>query len=295
VIEGNTMACHAIKTNQVGVLTGKLCRNYHMEGSLFCYQHQTITPEEHKNRWFRKFILGSDGNRFLYSYDESKKDRILGDLRDRIVVLTQEDIDKIPDRRWYIDIYLLLMEHGYIGLETNAHPLLYKKALVYLSEFWFLTNNNLLLPFSSLARKVQEILIAKDAQHLHHFLQMLPFLMKGSNFQGDLLLQRIISIGAFLSELTETDAAKELCWQPFREPLLNHYKDKLGEDHLLTSYMKDVYLSEFKQLYVLEKQIQKARTDTYKERLMAYCWHPDRFQTWCLDEEEKAENKILFG
>lgn len=289
------MACHAIKANQAGVLTGKLCRNYHMEGSLFCYQHQDITPEEHKNRWFRKFILGSDGNRFLYSYDESKKGRILGDLRDKIIVLTQEDIAKIPDRRWYIDIYLLLMEHGYIGLKTNAHPQLYLKALVYLSEFWVLTENRLLLPFSPLATKVKEILVASDAEHLYHFLQMLPALMKYQTFQGDLLLQRIVSMGAFLSELLDTNAARELSWRPFREQLFKHYKDKLGENHLLTSYMKDVYLHEFKQLYLFEKQMQKARTDTYKERLMAYCWHPDRFQTWCLDEDEKAENKLLFG
>jgi hypothetical protein len=289
------MACHAIKTNRAGVLTGGLCRNYSMDGSLFCYQHQDITPEEHKNRWFRKFILGSDGNRFLYSYDESKKDRILGDLRDKIIVLTQEDILKIPGRRWYIDIYLLLMEHGYIGLKENSHPELYPKALIYLSEFWFLTNNTLMLPFSALATKIKEVLIVKDSDHLLCFLYLLQGLMKGNNFQGDLLLQRIISIGAFLSSLIETDAARELSWKPFRDTLLAGYKETLGEEHLLTSYMKAVYLPEFKDLYLSEKQMQKARMDTYKEDLMIYCWHPDRFETWCLDEEEKAENDILFG
>lgn len=289
------MACHAIKLNEAGLPNGKLCRNYRMDGSLFCYQHRNITPDDHKNRWFSTFILGTDGKRFLYSYDESKKNRILGDLRDKIIVLTQQDILKIPARRWYIDIYLLLLEHGYIGLTTNAHSELYTKSLVYLSEFWFLTNNRLMLPFSPLAIKIKEILIAKDAEHLHYFLYLLKGLMKGTNFQGDLILQRIVSIGAFLTELLETEAAKQLSWEPFRDSLLQRYKETLGENHLLTSYMKDVYLPEFKQLYLAEKQLQKATMDTCKEELMAYCWHPDRFQIWCLDEEEKAENKLLFG
>lgn len=266
-----------------------------MDGTLFCYQHRNITPEDHKDRWFCTFILGTDGKRFHYAHDESKKTRIVGDLRDKIIVLTEEDILKIPNRRWYLDIYLLLMQHGFAGLERNMHPNLYTKALEYLSEFWFLTDRSMMMPFSPLATKIKEVLVANNQDHLLFFLQMLPGLMKYSSFQGGLLPQRIVSIGAFLSDLLETEAGKELCWQPFRDSLLGHYKKLLGESHLLTSYMKDVYLPEFKQLYLSEKEMQKARTDTFKEELMAYCWHPDRFQIWCLDEEEKAENKMLFG
>jgi hypothetical protein len=29
--------------------------------------------------------------------------------------------------------------------------------------------------------------------------------------------------------------------------------------------------------------------------LMAATWHPDRFQHWCLDEEEKKEEMIDFA
>lgn len=264
-----------------------------MEGSLFCFQHQHITPEEHKSRWFRKFILGSDGKRFLYNYDESKKSRIVGDLRDKIIVLTQEDIAKIPPRRWYIDIYLLLVESQ--NIEISDHAGLYVKALQYLSEFWFLGNNTLMLPFSALAKKVQEVLITSSAENLLFFYKMLPTLMMGASFQGDMLLQRMVSLSAFLSLLEETEAAKELSWIPFRSNLLEHYEKKLGETHYLSSYFRDVYLPAFLQLYKTEKQLQKAAMDTCKEELIAYCWHPDRFLTWCLDEEEKAENRELFG
>jgi hypothetical protein len=39
----------------------------------------------------------------------------------------------------------------------------------------------------------------------------------------------------------------------------------------------------------------QGRTKVFKERLMAATWHPDRFEAWCLDEEEKAENAQLFA
>jgi hypothetical protein len=210
-----------------------------------------------------------------------------------VIVLTKKDIDMIPARRWFIDIYLLLLEHGHIQIDD--HGGLYVKALQYLSDFWYLGNNVLMLPFSPLATKIQEILITSSAETLLFFYKMLPTIIKTATFQGDILLQRMISVSAYLSNLEQSNAAKELSWIPFRSELLEEYKEKLGESHLLTNFLREVYLPCFLQLYTTEKQIQKATMDTCKEELIAYCWHPDRFQTWCLDEEEKAENRELFG
>ena len=43
------------------------------------------------------------------------------------------------------------------------------------------------------------------------------------------------------------------------------------------------------------KQRIQERTKLFKERLMASTWHPDRFERWCLDEEEKKENEEMWG
>jgi hypothetical protein len=37
------------------------------------------------------------------------------------------------------------------------------------------------------------------------------------------------------------------------------------------------------------------RTKRFKQELIAATWHPDRFERWCLDEEEKKENMQLFA
>ena len=42
------------------------------------------------------------------------------------------------------------------------------------------------------------------------------------------------------------------------------------------------------------KQELRQQIDAIKERLMAATWHPNRFVRWCLDEEEKAENRRLW-
>ena len=239
------------------------------------------------------FILGFNENRFLFNYHESNKDRILGDLRDKVVVLTKEDIAKIPNNRWYIDIYLLLLEHRHIQIDYNVG--LYKKAIQYLSDFWFLNNNEMMLPFSFLAKKIHEILITSSSQNLLTFYRTLPSIMNMVSFQEPVLLQRIISLSKYLSILEETQAARELSWVPFRTSLLEEYTTKLGKAHHLTTYFRDIYMPFFQELYKIEKQTQKAIMDTCKEELIAYTWHPDRFELWCLDEEEKKENRELFA
>ena len=291
-----SMYLDPILANSVGVLTGKLCSNPRNDGSRFCDCHQDITPEEHKRRWVRKFLLGSDGSPFLYTYDERKQQRILHDLLDGTIELTAEDIKAIPTAQKYIDIYVLLFSHGLVDLCERQNAGLYLKSILYLTEFLYLGNTSTSLPFTPLANHILNQLVLKDAIHLQSFLSYLPWILKTKHFQGELILKaRIVPLTLFLSSLLDSEAAKKLSWEPFRDNVLKTYEDQLGSSHLVTSYVREVYLPEFYDLYKSEKKLQKDRIDSLKEELMAYAWHPDRFLTWCLDEEEKAENRMLFG
>lgn len=286
--------CQAILLNNLGVLTKGECSNHSMDGSLFCEEHQLITHEEHKMRWMRKFINGADGKPFLYERDESKKERILGDLEKRIIVLRKSDIELIRSRGRTLDTYILLFEHGYLTLE-NHNSGLYKYSIQYLSEFWFLGEGFPMIKLTPLAKKIRDLLILKDATHLRYFLYNLPSLMDYYAFQGILLERRFSYISIFLSEILQSNAARQLSWEPFQNKILNHYETQLGKDHILTCYFRDSYISRYKTLYKTEKQIQKERIDSLKEELMAITWHPDRFLTWCIDEDEKRENEYLFA
>lgn len=288
------MACHAILTNSVGLLTGKLCRNYSMNGCNFCYQHREITPEDHKNRWIRKFILAADGKPYMYLYDEHKKTRILGDLKDGIISLTQEDIERIPDRAKYLDIYLLLFENGYIDLENN-NVSLYTRSLLYLSEFWSRTERSEFQTLSTLAKRIVDVLILRNADYFSFFLGMVPGLLTFRRFQGERLIERMPSVAAFLLSLLASDAAKQLAWEPLEERLLPQYESLLGSEHPGTVFLRQTYLPAFRTLNNTVKRIQKAWTNQYKEELMAVCWHPDRFMEYCLDEQDKEEFRKLFS
>lgn len=260
-----------------------------MDGSNFCLQHQDISPAEHKDRWFSKFILGRDGDPFLFQYDTHKQDRILGDLRDKIIVLTEEDIkENLPPRRKYIDIYLLLVENGYAKYDSNLG--MYYKCIEYLSDFWIPNR----APLNMLAVKICENLILKDTEQLDWFLYSLTVLLKKQPFAQS-IDQRLPAIEAFLFFLLQSDTAEKLSWIPFRDRLVKHYEVQLGMDHPVTDFLQRLYLPRFNTIYQEQKKLQKEKMDQCKEELMAYCWHPDRFLTWCLDEEEKAENRELFG
>jgi hypothetical protein len=43
------------------------------------------------------------------------------------------------------------------------------------------------------------------------------------------------------------------------------------------------------------KQRIHATTRLLKEDLIAATWHPDRFEQWCLDTEEKKENEMMMA
>lgn len=286
--------CQAILVNNLGVLIKGECSNHSMDASLFCEEHQSISYEEHKMRWMRKFINGADGEPFLYGSDESKKDRILEDLENKIITLTPRDINLIAARRKTLDTYILLFENGYLTLE-NHNSGLYKHSIQYLSEFWFLGERFPAIQLTPLAKKIRDLLVLKDASHLRYFLYDLPYLMDYYAFQGILLDRRFSYISTFLSEILESDAARELSWEPFQNEIVSHYERTIGKDHILTCYFRDSYVSQYITLYKTEKQMQKERIDSLKEELMAITWHPDRFLRWCIDEDEKRENECLFA
>jgi hypothetical protein len=82
---------------------------------------------------------------------------------------------------------------------------------------------------------------------------------------------------------------------PHREHIHKEVLRILGNDHPLSIYYQSRVLPDLQELYNTEKQIQKAKMFYIQEDLMAATWHPDRFQHWCLDEEEKREEMIEFA
>ncbi len=289
------MTCNAIVVNSFNEITGKLCTDSCQEGNLFCTRHQSITKEEHKNRWFECFIIGVDGDPFLYKYNETHKDRIVGDLKKGIVSLSQEDILAIPSDEEYIDIYILLMEHGYIGVEENCHPYLYRLCIQYIGQLLVLANGTQHISWSFVGKKIHDVLILKNQNHLDFFLSMIAGFALLRTFREERFQERVPVFRAFLEELMNSDVGKSYLWNPFPDRLLKLYtklEDNTKPNPVL-DYMKTKFLPKCKELYKAEKLKQKALTNTFKEELMMVCWHPDRFVEYCLDEEEKREIKSL--
>jgi hypothetical protein len=240
------------------------------------------------------FLKGADGKPFQFRYDERKKERILRDLKEGSIELTAEDIGNIPSTARFMDIYVLLVEYGYSDIKTNVG--LYSDCCRYLGQFMHPAQDSPMCMYSTLARKIIDVLIVKDESSLRSFLHEFIIMVKYfPGFQGEYLTNRIVPITFFLSSLLDSNAARKISWEHKIQSVVNEFESKLGPAHLVTSYVKEVMVFEFHDLYQLEKQKQKLKVDALKEELMAMTWHPDRFQDWCLDEEEKAENRMLFA
>ena len=288
------MICNAILKNAAGKLISTRCLSTCVENSLFCQNHQDITIEEYKRRWFDLFILGVDDHTpFLYSYNEKYKNRIIGDLQLGRIILTAEDIEKIPNKALYIDIYLLLLEYGYIDLHEKKNMNLYSRCLKYFSDCI-----SLQLPGTCATvgarKKIRDVLILKNTDHLYFFLCMIIDFNKFSTFKGENLPNQLNLLQLFLKDILRSEIGKEFLWGQFSS-LVETYKNrkKQKEENLVFDYLFQEFLPLCKEYLKVEKKKQKDRIDVFKEELMMICWHPDRFIDYCLDEEEKAEIKSL--
>jgi hypothetical protein len=226
-----------------------------------------------------KFIIGKDRSPYYTVNWPYRGEKILKDLHEQVVVLTKEDIQKIPVKEAYVDIYLLLLEHGFA--QQGDHP-----RLEFIS-YWFYTHilynfPNLLNPrqdivctLGILKGLLEKYLILASGKTLYSFLNFMGGTAKGRSRLTS-VLHRLIP--TFL----DTDAAKEMSWLSYDtlDKLRLTYEKELGKDHVLTKCLVQRWLLDIKELYQTEKAIQKLKMNQCKEELMMNRWHPSRLQKY---------------
>lgn len=243
-----------------------------MLDSQYCHAHRKYTPEIHKDRWVRKYLVGQNGPVFLFTETKPKL-HFLKDLESGSIHLTKEDLQKIPIREYNVDIYVLLLERGFANY--GDHPRLEWTGL------WFFTS--ILRHFANdevlqkLKTRLEKSLILSSGQSLYTFLHFMGGTAKGRPSLANILLD-------YIPTLLDTDAAKELSWMSYNEldKLRITYEKELGAQHFLTRCLVLRWLLDIKELYQTEKTIQKIKMDQCKEEIMMNRWHPDRVEKYLL-------------
>lgn len=260
------MACRAITYDL------KMCRNWSVGESGLCSAHQDYTEELHKERWVDKHILCLHGTPYT-SYKPWVSIPILRSLLNQEIVLTKEDIARIPAEPVYLDIFVLLIEWGFAKPSDN--PSLTVQGFRYFLEARSAGVNPVRgVFFQTLTRT---LLLSSGAQ-LGWFFLALPNLIQETPAYEEVALRE-------MPLLLDTNAAKELCWwsKEALDGFRKLYELELGAEHPLTRALVGRWLLDLKELYVTEKQIQKIKMDACKEELMMNRWHPRRV-SWCLKQ-----------
>jgi hypothetical protein len=102
-----------------------------------------------------------------------------------------------------------------------------------------------------------------------------------------LLLNWLDQYGSKLSELSLFDSSCSL--NPLGDDMHDYFKTTVIFCRTFAEACEAVWpmWREMEKKKLLEDI--RETTDLYKEELMARTWHPDRFMTWCVDLEEKAD------
>lgn len=267
------MSCCAL-TSQL-----KQCRNWSLLDSPLCHAHQSLTSEDLKDRWMRKYIIGPSRSPVYTVFRQAMKAKILADLREEVVVLTKKDVQTIPAREAYVDIYLLLLENKFA--QYGDYPKLERCGLwlyqLLLNQFPF---DNYAVwrrqPLHLLKKKIEDVLITSSGKSLFDFFMFIGMAVVG---RPRLLNQ----MQGYIPTLLDTEAAKELSWLPRQE--LDKIRVEWEEcakpnRHPLMRCLVERWLLDLKELYLTEKAIQKLKMDQCKEELMMDRWHPTRLQKY---------------
>ena len=260
------MACQAL-TN-----SNKQCRNWSCVDSKYCSSHQDYSPEVHKERWFKRYILGQGSFPFHYRFSPLSMRKVIEEpLRRGEIVLTKQDILRIPVRDWYIDTFLLLVSLGV--LNPSDHDQLYNQSLRY---YYRVTATGLDQRHVATCREIEQTLIAPSGERLFQYFKDIPKLhLRIRDYLFPFFIRSVTG-------LLDTDGAKELSWQSREtlDTLRVLYENELGADHPFTKALVQRWLPDLKELYATEKAIQKVKMDQCKEELMMNRWHPDRVWTY---------------
>lgn len=107
----------------------------------------------------------------------------------------------------------------------------------------------------------------------------------------------------FINDLFESDKTEEFrsLWSAIlSEPAQRDFKALLlrpadAENLGFRFLTSEVWTEYHKFVKDVCKRKARDRVEIFKEDLMAYCWHPDRFVRWCLDEEEKKDMRGMWS
>ncbi len=259
------MSCRALKSNL------SQCRNWCCENSDFCHVHKNISQDILKQRWVSRYLLGEAGYPKYTVFRKANEKKILSDLGSGKIILTKEDIRKIPSLQMHIDIYLLLVEKGFV--ERGTHMKLEFATL------WFFMQLLSSFPADASLKPLRELIertiILASGKTLYDFLMWIRYPVLGRSRLAQTLI-------AYIPTLLDSEAAKELSWYPRDEldKLRIEYEKIPGKEHPLTSCLVKRWLLDLKELYQTEKTVQKLKMDQCKEELMMNRWHPDRVEKY---------------
>jgi hypothetical protein len=277
------MACLALKSN------GVRCRNYAVleEGrtvrgfTCSSHKHYFEKPEKIKRSW-----LKSGAATYLH-YKPGMREHVELALANGLITITKHDIQnvvrnilpRVSGKRWAI--FLLFVAQYTEGFHPEWNPALWKECV---SQLWYLLQAY--GPMEIKKEDVQVLICVRGGlKWWYEGLYLYPdYGDRSIGFDEEdwfAFLKSCLDFdkgwGVELLSQLEDDA--QACVKGFVS------KGRILDDTLLTERLlgwKRGKLAEFKENC-------RFRIFEFKEDLIAFGWHPDRFMKWCVDWEEKKD------
>ncbi len=274
------------------------CASTARQGSDVCHAHRNFY---NKQTWLTLFA--SLRSPFILDCILTEPDTLIGRINHVVkysltsgkIVLTEEDVAALecPDPRdtmqsyYYLTLrplYTVMVGTGKVDPRWN--PNLLKHCFAYYARMSGWENRNNLL---SLDKYIMPFFTYPGVRP-HELLILLLVLHRAFMRRGRDVMNRRLAHECFSKEpllltcLYGLEEWKRVCYEKAAAvPTLNVEPLIALLEELIPQYRPAA------------KQLVEQRLGSLKEEVIAAGWHPDRFERWCLDEEEKKEHEEMFA
>lgn len=265
------MKCLAIKENLV------CCKGNSMKYGDYCSFHDNDDYKQcHKDRWWRKYILGKSTGVFLLARGGRKgENRMHEDLSSGRITITPEDIAKIPALDRYIDIFAWLCEHGW-AISKQNEPL-WRKGMLYVITKNMMYHNPRNEVYLTSVNETQNSLLLNCPGQFSDVIDLIAYKVSSLAVLHPIHLMNLTN---WMNTLLNLDVVKKISWMNKGDFFYAIFSAVLGTEHALTTYMTSRFLPEIRSILKTEMGIQKAKMLHYKEEIVAKAWHPRRLELY---------------
>jgi hypothetical protein len=262
------------------------CKLLPNEGEYVCRRHvDYFKAKKKRKKWINRYINPTVETSLLIGFQEGthmhREETHIRNVTKKLIILTQEEVQRIPATNYNTDLYLLLCENQYIN------PL-WNKRLLMLCIVVFVKRRQ--HTFQGFWPTVESHFYSLIQNRKFGYTMLMQYLISEMNrytmINVILPSHRVVDFGLIFDDFFKPTKEEHKAYMQGLTGRLSYYSKDVVQSILKCKdeKVKDIFENNIykyiQQAKTFEKQNQRRRFDPLKREIMETVWHPRNVERW---------------